>query len=214
RRAPHRSCVPRACRRLAARAERPVPQMETRPPRRPREGQLSSTPLPAEKQSPTPITRPAYLVLTLESGLVPDANVAIEGVALYRRLAEGLDRADEVVGGRAVRRASRGDHVLLDHHRAHVVGSKPERDLAHLHPLRDPARLDVVDGVEVDAADRLRQQVVEGGRAHLVGDPVGEPVPVALERPGDEGAKAVRLVLELADAAHVLNALLESLDVA
>ena len=40
------------------------------------------------------------------------------------------------------------------------------------------------------------------------------PVAVTLERPRDECAKAARLVLELADLAHVLDALLERLDVA
>jgi hypothetical protein len=37
---------------------------------------------------------------------------------------------------------------------------------------------------------------------------------VVLERPRDERAEAVRLILQLADAAHVLDAVLDRLDVA
>jgi len=57
---------------------------------------------------------------------------------------------DELFGRGAMRRAGRGDDVLFHHHGAHVVGAEAERDLADLHPLRDPGGLDVVDVVEVD----------------------------------------------------------------
>src|SRR5712691_5253353 len=74
---------------------------------------------------------------------VPDFDVAVERVALNRRLAEGLDQMDELLGRSAMRRSCGRDDVLLDHHGAHVVRAEPERDLADLHPLRDPGRLDV-----------------------------------------------------------------------
>src|SRR5436190_11736328 len=143
---------------------------------------------PGGKQSPPPITRGIYRTLTL----VPDAHVAVERVALHRGLPERLDRAHEVVCRGAVRRAGRRDDVLLDHHRAHVVGAEAEGDLADLHALRHPARLDVVDVVEVDPRHGLREQVVERGR-HVLGPYLrGEPIAVVLERPGDEGAEAAR----------------------
>src|ERR1051325_11598194 len=132
---------------------------------------LRST-LSGGKQSPSPITRCIYAALTL----VPDPHVAVQRVSLHGRLAERLDRADEVVGRSAVRRARRRDYVCLDHHGAHVVGAEAERDLADLHPLRHPARLDVVDVVEVDAADRLREQVIERRRPVLFRDLVREAV--------------------------------------
>src|SRR5579875_3369802 len=115
----------------------------------------------------------ARVAVTARAYLVVDADRA-----------ERPDRPDEVVGGRAMGRPGGGDDVLLDHDRAEVVRSELERDLADLHPLRDPARLDVVDVVEVDARDRLGQQVVERGRHRLARHPRAEPVAVVLERPG------------------------------
>jgi hypothetical protein len=109
--------------------------------------------------------------------------------------------------------AGRRDDVLLDHHGAHVVGPEAERDLADLHSLRHPRRLDVRDIVEVDPRYGLREQVVERGRPAVLGHEIVEAVAVALERPGDEGPEAARLVLELADLPHVLDPLLERLDV-
>src|SRR5439155_971331 len=69
---------------------------------------------------------------------VPDLDVAVERVALHGCLPEGLDQMNELLGRRSMRRAGRRDDVLLDHHRAHVVGTEPQRHLTHLHPLRDP----------------------------------------------------------------------------
>src|SRR4029453_5396399 len=105
---------------------------------------------------------------------VPGAHVAVQRVSLYRGLAQRLDRADEVLGGRTMRGARRGDDVLLDHHGAHVVGAERESDLTDLHPLRHPARLNVVDVVEVDATDGLREEIVEGCRAHFLGNDIAQ----------------------------------------
>ena len=87
-----------------------------------------------------------------------------------------------------------------------------QRHLADLEALRDPRRLDVVDVVEKEARDGLREQVVERGRR--LGDGLAELAEVWLERPRDERAEAVHLILQVADQAHVLDALLERLDVA
>ena len=70
----------------------------------------------------------------------------------------------------------------------------------------------MVDVVQVDAADRLHQQVVEARR--IPGDLLGQLGVVGLEGPADEGAEAVHLVLQLADAAQVLDPLVQRLDVA
>src|SRR5262245_10159536 len=108
------------------------------------------------------------------------AHATVEGVALHGPVARGADGAAEVLDGGAVGGA-RGRHdVLLEHHGPEVVGAEVERDLADLHPLRDPRRLDVVDVVEVDARDRLREQVVERRRG--LGDLLAELRVVGLER--------------------------------
>src|SRR5215210_644166 len=144
---------------------------------------------------------------------VPDLDVAVQRVALHGRLAERPDQVDELLRRRAVGRAGGRDDVLLDHHGPHVVRAEAERHLADLQALRHPRRLDVRHVVEVDARDSLREQVVERGRHRLARHLRAEPVPVVLERPRDERAKAAGLVLELPDPAHVLDALLERLDV-
>ena len=68
------------------------------------------------------------------------------------------------------------------------------------------------DVVEVEARDGLHEQVLER-RRRLV-DGLAELRVVRLERPRDEGAEARHLVLQLAQAPHVLDALGERLDVA
>src|SRR5438552_15109571 len=99
----------------------------------------------------------AAATLRTSAASVPDLDLAVERVPLDGGLAHRLDQAHELVGRGPVRRTGGGDDVLLDHHRTEVVGAEVERDLADLHSLGDPGGLDVVDVVEVDAADRLRQ---------------------------------------------------------
>src|SRR6266550_1498876 len=57
---------------------------------------------------------------------VPDADVAVQRVPLDRGLAEALDQVHELVGARPVRGPGGADDVLLDHHRAEVVGAELE----------------------------------------------------------------------------------------
>src|SRR5215203_6532368 len=79
-------------------------------------------------ERPRGLSRPARAF----DGSVPDANVAVQRVALHGRLAQGLDRVDEVVRRGTMRRARGRDDVLLDHHRTEVVGAELEGDLADL----------------------------------------------------------------------------------
>ena len=60
----------------------------------------------------------------------------------------------DFVYGEAEAGAGGADDVFLHHHAAVIVGAVLERDLADLGALRDPARLDVVEIVEEDAAER------------------------------------------------------------
>src|SRR6185437_486770 len=95
---------------------------------------------------------------TGSGGVVADG--AVERVPLAGSVARVGDRVDEVLGGGAVGGTGCRDDVLLDHDRPHVVSPERQRDLADLHALRHPRRLDVLDVVEVDPAHGLHQQVV------------------------------------------------------
>src|SRR6266436_2146663 len=57
--------------------------------------------------------------------------------------------------------AGGGDHVFFDEDAADVVGAELQADLADFNSGREPARLDVVDVVEIQAADGQRFQVVD-----------------------------------------------------
>src|ERR671924_969863 len=125
---------------------------------------------------------------------VPDFDLAVERVPLDRRLAERLDQMDELLGRGAVRGTGGRDDVLLDHHRAHVVRPESQRDLTDLHPLRHPRGLDVGNVVQIEPADGLREQIVEGCRHRLARNPLGEAVAVGLKRPRNKRAGYPRLV--------------------
>ena len=64
----------------------------------------------------------------------------------------------------AVADAGGVDHVLFDQNAADVVGAELQADLANLDSRREPARLDVIDVVEIEPADGERLQVIERGR--------------------------------------------------
>ncbi|EGJ75436.1 hypothetical protein STTU_2647 [Streptomyces sp. Tu6071] len=135
--------------------------------------------------------------------VVVDDEVLVRRRALRRDAARRADEVDQLLAVGAVLRARRGDDVLLQHHRAEVVGPVVERELPDLLARREPRALDVGDVVEVDAGDRDHPQVLEhrGLGAAL------EVVVLGLVRVRDEGAEAARAVLHLADHAQVLDAL-------
>ena len=56
-----------------------------------------------------------------------------------------------------------GDHVLLDHQAAEVVGAEAQRDLADLAALGDPGGLHVGEVAEEDARNGQRLQIFDGG---------------------------------------------------
>ena len=62
-----------------------------------------------------------------------------------------------------LRHAGGEDDVFLDQDAADVVGAELQAHLADLDPRRQPARLDVIDVVEVEAADGQRLQIIDGG---------------------------------------------------
>ena len=90
-----------------------------------------------------------------------------------------------------------------------VVRTEPERDLRHGHGQHHPVRLDVAEVIEQEACDRNRPQIVPHRRLPH------RPPQLRMrrqERERDERLKAPRLVLQVAQAHHVRDALLERLD--
>src|ERR1700680_2238850 len=94
---------------------------------------------------------------------------AVERVALrWLKACIGDDPAKFFFVGAA--RDTRGVyHVFLNQHAADIVGAKLQTHLANLDARREPTRLDVIDVVEVQAADRERLQGIGGrGCLHLL----------------------------------------------
>ena len=134
----------------------------------------------------------------------------IPNIALPRNVAQFANGVADLRKRQEVNRAGFGDDVFLDHQAAHVVGAVEQRKLADLEALRDPARLDVGNVVEIEPRYRLRLQILERTRRRDVGH-VGV---VGLKRPADERREAVRFVLQLADAFEMLDAFGQRFDVA
>src|ERR1019366_9960013 len=63
----------------------------------------------------------------------------------------------------AVGHACREDDIFLDQNASDIVGAELQTDLADLDSLREPARLDVIDVVEIEPADGERLQIVDSG---------------------------------------------------
>ena len=87
-----------------------------------------------------------------------------------------------------------------------------QRDLGEREAHHDPVRLHVRDVVEQQPRDRDHLQVV-GARREAEAAPLEDGV-LGMERERDEGEEAVGLVLLLAQAQQVVDALLVGLDVA
>lgn len=108
-----------------------------------------------------------------------------------RFVAEVFDEALHVGDGHPESGAGLGDDVFLNHDAAEVVGAELQRDLANLQALRDPGALDVVEVVEVDAAEGL------GAEIFVRADGRGAELGVfGLKGPTDEGGEAAFLIGE------------------
>ena len=118
-----------------------------------------------------------------------------------------LDVAHDLDFVHAVAGAGGADHVLLDHHAAHVVGTVREAELTDLAALGHPRGLDVVEVVEHDARNRERAQVVEARRLRACQFGV-----IGLIAPRDERGEAAGLVLQRPQAQQMLETFFVGLD--
>src|SRR5260370_21765918 len=103
----------------------------------------------APNLQPSPGVR---IVLQLLSSL--QYITSVKGIALGGDEAGVGDDAAEFAFVGAVFNAGGEDHVFFDEDAADVVGAELQADLADFNSGREPARLDVVDVVEIQAAHR------------------------------------------------------------
>ena len=132
---------------------------------------------------------------------------AVEGVALDGFEAGVADDAAEFFFGGAVAGAGGFDYVLFEHDGAYVVAAKVEAEFEDFEALGDPAGLDIVNVVKVEAADGEGLEVLEGGR--FVPAAAAEGGVVGLEAPRDEGGESAGFFLELANDIEVVDAVFE-----
>ncbi|MMZ66968.1 hypothetical protein D1872_295070 [compost metagenome] len=89
-------------------------------------------------------------------------------------------------------RPRRGNDIFLDHRAAEIVAAVLQRQLTDLGSHRDPGRLQVLDVIQHDAADRHRFQI--GFRRLTLRLEIRV---VRLERPRDEGQEPFRRIAVL-----------------
>lgn len=133
-----------------------------------------------------------------------DLEGLVEGIALDGDEAGFADGVDEFGLGSGLGRAGAGhvEDVFLENGAVEVVGAEVEGDLGEFGTEADPVGGDVVEVVEVEAADGDGAEGVPAGGG--MGD--GELVMVGLVREGDEAGEAVGFILEFAEAAEVVDA--------
>ena len=103
----------------------------------------------------------------------------------------------------AVAHAGGEHHVFFDQDAAHVVGAELQAHLADLDSRRQPARLDVVDVVQIQPADGQRLQVIDGrGFRHFL----AQRGIFRREHPRNERGEAAGIFLDAAQAFEVIDA--------
>ena len=103
---------------------------------------------------------------------------------------------------------------LLAHHRPlEIVHAEGERSLRQERRDHDPVRLDVLEVVEEETADREISQVVEAcRRGSLPAELDSQLVVVGVIGERNVGEEAVGLVLQIAKHGEVLDTVLDALD--
>src|SRR5882762_700062 len=131
---------------------------------------------------------------------------AIEGVALGGDEAGVGDDAAEFAFVGAIFHSGGEDYVFFDQDAADVIGAELQSDLANFDSGSEPTGLDVIDVVEIEAADRERFQIVDrGGFLHFF----AEGGIFRGEHPGDKGGEASGIFLNAANAVKVVDAVAE-----
>ena len=107
-------------------------------------------------------------------------------------------------------RSSHAEDVFFDDRAVEVIRAVAQRDLRQLHAETDPVRGDVIEVIEVDAADGDCAQGIKSGwrRLHR------HPVVLGLIRERNESGEAAGFVLQRAELAQMIHAIGQRLHVA
>src|SRR5262249_50476861 len=88
---------------------------------------------------------------------------AVQSVALGWDEAGAGDDAAEFAFVGAVTYAGSVDNVFFNQNAADIVGTELQTNLAYFDSGCEPARLNVINVVEIEAADGERFQIIDGG---------------------------------------------------
>src|SRR3712207_503315 len=133
----------------------------------------------------------------------PSAQQLVPVVPPPWLVSRGCDETLDLLGIQAEAGACLRNHVLLHHHAPKIVGAVLECDLSDLRTLCYPGALHVFKVIQEDARERLHSQVF-GGSDRLC----AELGVLRLEGPADERGEPTRLILKIAQALQVLDAIL------
>ena len=137
---------------------------------------------------------------------------SLQRVGVIQRVALGGDEAGvgddaaEFAFVGAVADAGGVDDIFFDQDAADVVGAELQSDLTDFDAGREPARLNVIDVVEIEAADGERFQIIDGG---CFLDFFSEGGVVGGENPRDERGESAGVFLNAANAVEVIYAMLQ-----
>ena len=128
----------------------------------------------------------------------------VKRVALCGQKAGVVDDPPKFFFVGAALHACRENDIFLDQDAADVVSPELQADLAYLDPRREPARLDVVNVVEVNAADGQCLQIVDSGC--FLNFPTERCI-FCREYPRDECGEPAGLFLKLTNPFEMINAM-------
>src|SRR5436309_6626268 len=128
---------------------------------------------------------------------------AIQRVALGGNEAGVGNDAAQLAFVGAVFHAGGEHHVLFDQDAPDVIGPELQAHLANLDSRGEPARLDVIDVVEIESADGQRFQIIDRRRLlHFF----AERGILGGKHPGDKRGKPAGVFLDAPDARGVIDA--------
>ena len=128
---------------------------------------------------------------------------AVQRVALRGNIACVGDDAAKLGFVRAVAYASRVHNIFFNQYAAHVIGAELQSDLADFDSGREPARLNVVDVVEIQPANRERLQIIKSRR---LGNFLSQRSIFRRENPGNERGEPARILLNPAQQLEMVHA--------